>query len=316
MVFLFVLKVVVLRVSKPCGAAGKGRSSRSITATLTPWCWMPPWDGRGRPRVVHPRPEVRTRCGSYTCGLRQRSVARETASQTEPRQRRDAVVQLQRTRATTDHIAVLRFVLLLVQKRHQMARIVQRGVLRPLHFHRCQHAAPFHDEIHFRTDEDYGQRAYTGGETMIHYAVADKPLVPYRLAADPTLFRGNASPYVIDLVHEAGEVLVTTTMFKQQGARFDDRERCGLMPAMPIRQAKDNPDKLEVGFPEKLRNSVSRLPVGVHQRCSGRHFFIRPAGRGVVGLFLVKATGKCVVGASMLASRSDLRISRRRRNIP
>ena len=104
-----------------------------------------------------------------------------------------------------------------------------------------------------RTDEDYGQRAYTGGETMIHYAVADQPLGPYRLPADPTLFRGNASPYVIDLVHEAGEVLVTTTMFKQQGARFDDRERCGLMPAMPIRQAEHNPDKLEVGFPEKLR---------------------------------------------------------------
>ena len=54
-------------------------------------------------------------------------------------------------------------------------------------------------------------------------------------------------------MHEAGDVLVTTTMFKQQGTKFDDRERCGLMPAMPIRQAKDNPDKLEVGFPDKLR---------------------------------------------------------------
>lgn len=104
-----------------------------------------------------------------------------------------------------------------------------------------------------RTDEDYGQRAYTGGETMIHYAVADKPLGPYRLPEDPTLFRGNASPYVIDLVHDGGEVLVTSTMFKQQGAKFDDRARCGLIPAMPIRQAKDHPDKLEVCFPEKLR---------------------------------------------------------------
>ena len=28
------------------------------------------------------------------------------------------------------------------------------------------------------------------GETMIHYAVADKPLGPYRLPDDPTLFRG------------------------------------------------------------------------------------------------------------------------------
>ena len=104
-----------------------------------------------------------------------------------------------------------------------------------------------------RTDEDYGQRAYTWGETMIHYAVADSPLGPYRLPDAPTLFRGCMGPYVIDLVHEAGGVLVTSTMFKQGGAKFDDRQRCGLMPAMPIRQTKDNQDQLEVCFPGKLR---------------------------------------------------------------
>jgi len=104
-----------------------------------------------------------------------------------------------------------------------------------------------------RTDEDYGQRAYSGKETLVHYAVADKPLGPYRLPEDPTLFRGYISPYVIDLVHDAGEVLVTTTMFRQLSTRPDDRERAGLMPAMPIRQATGNPDKLEVGFPDKLR---------------------------------------------------------------
>ena len=113
-----------------------------------------------------------------------------------------------------------------------------------------------------RTDEDYGQRAYSGSETMIHYAVADAPLGPYRLAADPTLFRGGASPYVIDLVHEGGEVVVTSTLFKQQGEKFDDRARCGLIPAMPIRQAKDDPSKLEVGFPNKLRREFSEtIPV-------------------------------------------------------
>ncbi|MCX6873613.1 MAG: hypothetical protein NTW21_07370 [Verrucomicrobia bacterium] len=104
-----------------------------------------------------------------------------------------------------------------------------------------------------RTDEDYGERAYSGGETMIHYAVADAPLGPYRLAGDPTLFRGGASPYVIDLVHEGDEVLVTSSVFKQQGEKFDDRARYGLIPAMPIRQAKGHPDKLEVCLPKKLR---------------------------------------------------------------
>ena len=109
-----------------------------------------------------------------------------------------------------------------------------------------------------RTDEDFGQRAHLWGETMIHYAVADNPLGPYHLPEDPTLFRGYISPYVIDLLHDGQEVLVTTSMFKLQGKSFDDRERCGLMPAMPIHQAANNKEKLEVCFPEKLRGIFNK----------------------------------------------------------
>jgi len=113
-----------------------------------------------------------------------------------------------------------------------------------------------------RTDEDYGQRAYTTGETMIHYAVSDKPLGPYHLGKDPTLFRGNASPYVIDLVHDGEQVKVATTMFRQKGPGFYDRERCGLMPAMPIRQAANDPEKLQICFPEELRKYFNKnLPL-------------------------------------------------------
>lgn len=113
-----------------------------------------------------------------------------------------------------------------------------------------------------RTDEDYGQRAWSWGETMIHYAVADNPLGPYHLPEDPTLFRGFMSPYVIDLIREGREVLVSTTMFRQKGEHFDDRERCGLMPAIPIRQVADNEEKLEVCFPEKLRGYFNtRIPA-------------------------------------------------------
>lgn len=109
-----------------------------------------------------------------------------------------------------------------------------------------------------RTDEDFGQRAYSWGETMIHYAVADNPLGPYHLPKDPTLFRGYFSPYVIDLLLENGEVLITTTMFKQQGKGSDARERCGLMPAMLVRQAESNEEKLEVYFPENLRGIFNK----------------------------------------------------------
>lgn len=118
-----------------------------------------------------------------------------------------------------------------------------------------------------RTCEDFGQRAYHWGETMIHYAVADKPLGPYRMPKDPTLFRGYFSPYVIDFIYEGDEVLVATTMFKQQGSNYDDRERCGLMPAMPVRQAANDPEKLEVCFPRKIRNYFkNEVPVIDQQR--------------------------------------------------
>ena len=113
-----------------------------------------------------------------------------------------------------------------------------------------------------RTDEDFGQLARHWGETMIHYAVADNPLGPYHLPEDPTLFRGYISPYVIDLVHDGEEIVVTTTMFKQGGEDFDDRVRCGLMPAMPIRQAANNKEKLQVYFPDKIRNYFEiKVPI-------------------------------------------------------
>ena len=109
---------------------------------------------------------------------------------------------------------------------------------------------------------------------MIHYAVADKPLGPYWLPDDPTLFRGLMSPYVIYLVHDEGQVMLIPTIFKQEEKSFCnpgpvpigagdvprlsfERERFGIGPSMPVRQAANKPEKLEVCFPARLRGYIS-----------------------------------------------------------
>lgn len=112
-----------------------------------------------------------------------------------------------------------------------------------------------------RANEDTPRRPGGPGETMIHYAVADRPLGPYRLPEDPTLFQGRFSPYVIDFARIGRGVKVVCNMFLQKGARWDDAERGGVLPAMPIRQAKSNPPRLEVLFPNALRSYFKRRPA-------------------------------------------------------
>ena len=109
----------------------------------------------------------------------------------------------------------------------------------------------------FRTDEDLGQRAYNWDETMIHYAIADNPLGPYRMPEDPTLFRGSFSPDVIGPVEEEGQVMLTCAMNKQQGEESRGRSWGGIIPAMPVRLAEGKSDKLEVCFPDRLRRYFS-----------------------------------------------------------
>ena len=50
-------------------------------------------------------------------------------------------------------------------------------------------------------------------------------------------------------------------MFSQQGDRSDAAVRGGLLPAMPVRQAKGNAGKLEVHFPRPIRRYFNRRPA-------------------------------------------------------
>ncbi|MCY2932409.1 MAG: hypothetical protein NTV86_23520 [Planctomycetota bacterium] len=114
----------------------------------------------------------------------------------------------------------------------------------------------------------YGQRPGEEGprppsgpaDVMIQYALADHPLGPYRLADDPTLLQGQFSPYVIDFARVGRRVMVVCNMFCQHGDRPDAATRGGLLPAMPIRQARGNPGKLEIHFPRTIRPLFHRRP--------------------------------------------------------
>jgi len=139
-----------------------------------------------------------------------------------------------------------------------------------------------------RANEDTPRRPSSPSDTMIHYAVADHPLGPYRLPKDPTLVQGQFSPYVIDFARVGRRVMVVCNMFCQKGDRPDAAVRGGLLPAMPVRPAKTNAQKLEIHFPQQIRpyfkrqltladrlrvNNPEHPPLDVSKRGSVIQFF-------------------------------------------
>ncbi len=144
-------------------------------------------------------------------------------------------------------------------------------------------AAPWYG---MRSNEDTPRRPSGPGETMIHYAVADHPLGPYRLPGNPTLFQGQFSPYVIDFARAGRRVKVVCSMFRQKGERHDAAERGGVLPAMPVRQARSNPRQLEVLFPDELRAQFKRRPALVNPLRTNDPWYppldVRKHGRTIV----------------------------------
>jgi len=112
-----------------------------------------------------------------------------------------------------------------------------------------------------RASEDLPRRPTGPSDVMIQYAVADHPLGPYRLGEDPTLLQGQFSPYVIDFARVGRQVMVVCNMFCQKGERPDMAVRGGLLPAMPVRQARTNPEKLEIHFPRQIRPLFKRREI-------------------------------------------------------
>jgi hypothetical protein len=72
-------------------------------------------------------------------------------AQAKPWQCGDLVMQLQRARTATNHIALLCFLWLFIQEGQQMPRIAQIRMFRPFYSHRCQLAGLFDDEVNLRT---------------------------------------------------------------------------------------------------------------------------------------------------------------------
>ncbi|MCY2926349.1 MAG: hypothetical protein NT031_13080, partial [Planctomycetota bacterium] len=112
-----------------------------------------------------------------------------------------------------------------------------------------------------RANEDSPRPPSGPNDVMIRYALADHPLGPYRMGDDPTLLQGQFSPYVIDFARVGQRVMVVCNMFCQQGERPDMAVRGGLLPAMPVRQARGKPGKLEIHFPGQLRRLFKRRAI-------------------------------------------------------
>lgn len=122
-----------------------------------------------------------------------------------------------------------------------------------------------------RTDSDMDCRAQHGGETQIHYAVADHPLGPYTLAEQPCMFRGMYSPFVIDPVEQNGKPYLLSTMFRYHDTPADPRMHGGLLPALPL-EYREGPvclfsEELMKYYPSRV--SVTGAPIQIpYPQCS------------------------------------------------